>query len=129
MPAFLLALLGLAHVIAGLAAIDQDRFYEISTTGQAMTRHDITGWAVAHLALGTLLWLATIGVLTGRSWIRPVGMALAVLSAAASFFFLAYHPFWALLTTALDVAVIVALAAGRSARRKQRPRRPVAARR
>lgn len=130
MSAFLLALLGLMHVVGGLAVFDQRHFYEIPETGQGtMTHHDITGWAVAHLALGAVLLLVAVGAAIGQRWVLPVGVTLAVLSAVAGFFFLAYQPFWALLTIALDVAVIAVLLAGRSTRRRQRPRRPVAAHR
>jgi len=129
MGAYLLALLGLTHVIGGLAVFDQRHFYEIPETGQGMARHDITGWAVVHLALGAVLLLVAVGAAIGRRWVLPVGVTLAVLSAAAGFFFLAYQPFWALMIMALDVAVIAVSLADRSARRRQRPPRPVAAHR
>jgi uncharacterized membrane protein (DUF106 family) len=56
------------------------------------------------------MFAAGWGVFTGRVWARAVGIAVALLSAVAQFFYIPYYPVWAVLIIALDVAVIWALA-------------------
>ena len=48
-------------------------------------------------------------ILTGQTWARVIGIAVAALSALSNFLFIPYYPLWALVLIALDVAVIWAL--------------------
>ena len=47
--------------------------------------------------------------LTGQTWARVIGIAVAALSALSNFLFIPYYSLWALVLIALDVAVIWAL--------------------
>jgi hypothetical protein len=103
----IMLLVGVFHAIAGLVAILDDQFFVVS---QNYTfEFDITSWGWIHLIAGVIVVLAGIYVFSGATWARVVGIALAVLSAVANFFFIPYYPFWSLLMIALAVFVIWSL--------------------
>jgi len=97
------------QAIAGLVALFEDEFYV--PTRNYVLQFDATRWGWIHLLIGLMVLFAGFAVLSGRTWGRVVGITLAVLSALASFAFIPYYPFWALVIIALDVFVIWALAA------------------
>lgn len=103
-----MVMIGVFSAIAGISAIVRDDIYVFR--GDYVFRWDVSGWGWIHLALGVLIFLAGLGVFSGRTWARAVGIALAVLSAIANFLFLPYYPIWTLLIILLDVLVIWALA-------------------
>ena len=107
--AVMMILVGVFQGLAGLVALVNDNFY--LATREYLFQFDITTWGWIHLILGIVVALAGVGLLTGRSWARVVGITLAVLSAIANFTFIPHYPFWALLVIALDVFVIWALVA------------------
>jgi hypothetical protein len=99
---------GLFQAFQGVAAIVED---EIFTTAPGYVYAiDVTVWGWAHLALGALVALAGVGVLSGRGWAYGIGIGLAVLSAVSQFFFLPFYPWWAIVIIALDVFVLWSLA-------------------
>ena len=63
-----------------------------------------------HLILGVVVAGAGVGLLSGRTWARAVAIGLAALSAVAMFAFAPYDTLWALITLALDILVIWAIA-------------------
>lgn len=98
---------GVFQALAGLAALFQNQIYVI---GQAyIYSFDVTTWGWIHLILGILVAVAGGAVLTGQTWGRVVGIALAVVSMISNFLFIPYYPLWSLLIIALDVFVIWAL--------------------
>ena len=104
----MMMLIGTFHAFAGLAAILDDQYFVV---GQNYAFElDVTAWGWIHLILGLVVAAAGWGVFTGAAWARVVGITLAMLSAIANFFFIAYEPVWAILIIALDVFVIAALA-------------------
>jgi hypothetical protein len=104
-----LILIGIYHVLAGIAAIAEDEFFVIGR--EYVYDVDVTTWGWIHLVGGIIVVLAGIGVYSGATWARVVGIAVAGLSAIGSFFFIPYYPVWAVLIIALDIAVILALTA------------------
>jgi hypothetical protein len=105
----IMILIGIYHAIAGLAAIFEDEFFVV---GRNYTFDlDVTAWGWIHLILGIVVVLAGIGIYSGATWARTVGIVLAGLSAIANFFWIPYYPVWAVLIIALDIAVILALTA------------------
>ena len=107
--AVMMILIGIFQGVAGLVALVNDNFY--LATREYLFQFDVTTWGWIHLILGIVVALAGVGLLTGRSWARVVGITLAVLSAIANFTFIPHYPFWALLVIVLDVFVIWALVA------------------
>ena len=97
------------QAITGLVAIFENEFYV--PTRNYILQFDVTTWGWIHLLLGLVVLFAGIGVLSGQTWARAVGITLASLSALANFAFIPYYPVWSLVIIALDVFVIWALAA------------------
>lgn len=106
--AIMMILTGVFQALAGLVAIFENEFYVV--TANYLFRFDATTWGWIHLLLGVVILAAGLGVLSGQTWARVVGITLAILSAMANFLFIPYYPFWSLLIIALDVLVIWALA-------------------
>jgi hypothetical protein len=107
---------GLFQVLAGIVALVDDKFYV--RTRNYTYEFDTTTWGWIHLLVGALVVLVGIGVLSGATWARVVGIALVVLSMIENFLFLPHYPFWSLLIIALDVAVIWALSQSMSPGRR-----------
>jgi hypothetical protein len=104
----LMLMIGIFHVFAGLAAIFNPEFFV--RRPNYTYDIDITEWGWIHLIIGIVIAAAGFGIFAGATWARVVGIALALLSAVASFFFIPTYPIWAVLLIALDVVVIWALA-------------------
>ena len=103
----MMIMIGVYQTIIGVAALLDDQFYVV--TPAYAYRVDVTTWGWLHLFLGIFVAVAGWAVIAGSTWGRVVGVAMAVLSAIANFFFIPYYPFWSLLIIALDVFVIWAL--------------------
>jgi len=104
----LMLLAGMLQVLVGLVAIFENEIYV--QTRNYLFKFDVTTWGWIHLVVGTVVGLAGLGLLRGRTWARVAGIILAVLSAIANFLFIPYYPVWSLLIIAVDVFVIWALA-------------------
>ena len=105
----MLLLIGLYHIIAGLAALVNNEFYV--ATANYVFQFNVTSWGIIHLIAGVIVFFAGIGVFSGALWARTVGVIVALLSGIANFMFLPYYPIWSVLIIAVDVAVIWALTA------------------
>jgi hypothetical protein len=105
----LMAMSGSFQLLTGLVALFQDEFYV--TTPNYVVQFDATTWGWIQLLVGLLVLCAGFAVLSGQTWGRVVGIILAAGSALANFAFIPYYPFWAITIIALDVFVILALAA------------------
>ena len=103
----IMVLIGIFQAFAGLAAIFEDEFFVVAPN--YIYDFDVTTWGWIHLILGAIVGLAGISIFSGATWARSVGVLLAILSAAANFFFIPYYPVWSVLIIALCVAVIWAL--------------------
>ncbi|HEY2762703.1 MAG TPA: hypothetical protein VGJ13_01590 [Pseudonocardiaceae bacterium] len=99
---------GTFQAIAGLVAIFNSSYFLVPSTG-LVVNVGYTGWGWVHLVVGILVILAGFGVMTGQTWARVVGVALAGISAILNIAFLAAYPLWSLIVIALDVLVIYAL--------------------
>jgi hypothetical protein len=99
---------GIFEAFSGLAALLNDEFFVRAPNYTYDI--DITEWGWIHLIVGVLVAAAGFAVFSGATWARAVGIALALLSAIANFFYIPIYPVWAILIIALDVVVIWALA-------------------
>ncbi|MBB5873269.1 hypothetical protein F4553_006703 [Allocatelliglobosispora scoriae] len=104
-------MLGVFQVVQGLAGIIKSEFF-ITTRNYAFTI-DTSVWGWIHFILGLLMVAIGWFLFSGATWARGAGVAVAVASAIANFFWLPYYPWWALLIIALDVYVIWALTTAR----------------
>ena len=107
--ALMMMITGTFHLIAGLAAVLQDQLYVLQ--GGYVLKLNITTWGWIHLGAGVLVLAAGIGLLSGATWARVVGVIVAVLSAVVNFAFLPWYPIWSALIIGLDIFVIWALTA------------------
>jgi hypothetical protein len=105
--AVMLLLLGTFHVMGGLAALFDDDFYEPRPNfGLEM---DVTTWGWVHLIGGTVMLIASVGLLWGAFWARMVCIFFAIVSAIFNFYSIPYYPLWSILMIVLSVGVIWAL--------------------
>ena len=102
-----LTLAGIFQFLAGLAAILNDQFFVVSKNYTFDL--DVTAWGWIHLLIGIAVFLVGLGLFAGAEWAAVGGIAIAMLSAIANFFFIPYYPVWSLVIIGLDVWVIWAL--------------------
>lgn len=105
--AVMMLIIGVFQAIAGLVAIVNDTFFVVGE--KWVFQFDVTTWGWIHLILGIVVLVAGFGLFSGAVWARTVGVALAVVVAAASFAWMPWYPFWAIVLIALSVTVIWAL--------------------
>jgi hypothetical protein len=103
-------LIGTFHVIQGLVALFDDGYYVVGSNGLVVSV-DYTQWGWVHLIAGIVVFAAGLGLFTGRTWARALGIILATLSAILNFAFIAAYPLWSMTVIALDIFVIYALTA------------------
>ncbi|SDJ92628.1 hypothetical protein SAMN04487820_1033 [Actinopolyspora mzabensis] len=104
---WMLALVGVFNVIAGLTALLQPGYY-VAANGELLV-FGFGAWGWIWLAFGVLQVAAGAGCLAGQMWARMTGIALAGLAAIAHLAFLAAFPFWELVSIGLCVLVIYSL--------------------
>jgi hypothetical protein len=104
----IMIMIGIFQFFEGLAAVANDSFFVV---GNNYTYNlDTTAWGWIHMIIGVIVFAAGLGIFSGATWARAVGIAVAVISAIANFFYIPYYPVWAVLLIALCVIVIWALA-------------------
>lgn len=104
----LLTMVGIFQVLAGIAAIAEDKVYVAGI--EYVYQFDITTWGWIHLILGVIAFVVGICMLLGQTWARIAGIVIAVIGSIAAFAFMPYYPFWALAVLALYIFVIWSLA-------------------
>lgn len=102
--AILLMLVGALQALQGLAAVLDDDVF--SARAGYTYDLDVTAWGWGHLIIGAILVVSGLFLFTGSAIAGGVAMALAGMSAIATFAFVPNYPFWALLIIALDIVVI-----------------------
>jgi hypothetical protein len=104
----MMIMLGTFQAVEGLVAVFDDGFYRV-TSGGLVVNVDYTVWGWVHLFLGAIIVISGIGVLTGNTAARVVGVLLAGLSALLNLAFVEAYPIWSVIVITLDVLVIYAL--------------------
>jgi hypothetical protein len=108
----MLVVAGIWHGLIGLAGLAHDTVL-VRQEGYVYAV-DLTAWAWVHLVLGVVVAAVGIAVRRGQPWAWIVGMLLVGLSLVVNFIFIPYHPAWSMIIIALDVAIVYALAMGRT---------------
>jgi hypothetical protein len=109
--AFIMMLVGVFDIIAGLVAIFDDD-YLIVQQGRDDNLYiikDVTAWGWVVLIIGVIILLAGLAVLRGAVWARTIGVIMAFLQACAHLATIDSHPWWSLIVIVLDVLVIYGL--------------------
>jgi hypothetical protein len=105
----MMILLGAFQVIEGLVALLARGFYAVGPEGLVVSV-DYNAWGWLHLVIGLVLIATGLGVMTGQTWARVVGIVFAGLSALVNLAFMAAYPFWSVIVIFVDIVVIYALA-------------------
>jgi hypothetical protein len=106
--ASMMVLLGIWQIFLGIAAIIEDEFFVIAPNYTYEIDTTAFGWI--HLSIGVIVTITGFFLFTGAFWARVLGIALAVLSAVANFFFVPYYSLWSIIIIAANVFVIWSLA-------------------
>ncbi|MEU7281982.1 hypothetical protein AB0A69_24880 [Streptomyces sp. NPDC045431] len=103
----LLLVEGVLGMLQGIAGIAEDDVY--GRVGEYVFEFSVSAWGWIHLVLGILVALIGAGILSGATWAKASGVALASLAVIANFVWLPYQPVWAVVSIAIGVFVIWAL--------------------
>ncbi|MEU6056908.1 hypothetical protein [Streptomyces sp. NPDC047097] len=105
----LMMVLGIIDMLQGIVGIARNDVY--AEIGDYVFEFDARTWGWIHLVIGLIVALIGAGILSGASWARAGGVALAALALIANFLWLPYQPVWAVISIAIAVFVIWALCA------------------
>ncbi|MFJ1455422.1 hypothetical protein [Nocardia wallacei] len=109
--ATLLITVGLLSLFQGISAVVDDDLFVVGV--DYVYKFDVTTWGWIHIALGIVLVICAVGLMTGTAWGRGAAIGIAALSILANFLWLPYYPWWSVLVIALDIVVIWAVATWR----------------
>ncbi|WP_327430188.1 DUF7144 family membrane protein [Streptomyces sp. NBC_01236] len=99
---------GVVGVLNGISNIATDDVYQ--RIGTYVYEFDLTTWGWIHLIIGVLVAVTGWGILKGFDVARGFGIGLAALYLIENFMFLPYAPVWSVVSIALAVFVMWALA-------------------
>ena len=102
--------LGGFHMFEGLVALFRHTEIAFPTSGLTI-QVSFTQWGWLHLIAGALVFVAGLGLFTGRMWARVLGVILVSISAVVNFAWAAIYPFWSITLLAIDFFVLYALIA------------------
>jgi hypothetical protein len=91
-------------VLQGIEAVVTDKPLIIGPN--YVYRFNSIGWGWIHIAVGIVLGIVAVGLITGAVWARLTAIVLACISIVAMFLWLPYYPMWSIIVIALDVIVI-----------------------
>jgi hypothetical protein len=108
--ACMMVMLGLFHAIAGLVALFKETYFVAGSSDLVVSvSYDSWGWA--HLIGGLVVLAVGVGLFTGATWARGLGVVVAMLSALVNLAFLAAYPLWSTMMITFAVIVIYAITA------------------
>ena len=103
----MLFLVGFFHIVAGAAALINDKVYVV--TDKALWILDITQWGWVHLIGGILALLAAGSLMQGKGFGRTVAVLFALASATVNMAFIPIYPIWSIMMIVIAVLVIYAV--------------------
>ena len=106
----MMMLLGVFHMFEGLIALFRHAYIAFPTSGLTI-QVSYSQWGWLQLIAGALVFLAGLGLFTGRMWARTLAVVLVAISALINFAWANIYPFWSLTLLALDFFVIYAIIA------------------
>src|SRR5664279_1755454 len=106
----MMMLLGVFHMFEGLIALFRHSYIAFPTSGLTI-QVSYTQWGWLQLLAGGLVFLAGLGLFTGRMWARTVAVILVSVSALINFAWATSFPIWSITLLAVDFFVIYALIA------------------
>jgi len=103
-------IVGVLNAFDGLVAITQARYFERNITDGLPITNNVKNWGWGALIIGILLILVSLGIFSGATWARVIGIVLVGINLLFQFAYLTHEPFWSLTMIAIDIIVIFALA-------------------
>jgi hypothetical protein len=103
----MMLIIGSLDMLWGLAAIFNDEIVVVGGHGALI--FDITAWGWIQLLLGVLIAVTGLGLLTGNTAARWVGVFLIGLNAVLQVVWFPAAPLWAFLIIILDIVLIYQL--------------------
>lgn len=100
----ILYLLGFFHIIAGFAALINDKVLIVGE--QYYWILDKTQWGWVHIVGGLLAIWAASSLLKGGVYGRTIAVVVAIASAAANMAFIPIYPIWSIMMVVVAVLVI-----------------------
>ena len=104
---FMMILVGSLNLIYGLVALFNDEWVVWGNRGSVLL--DITAWGWIHAALGAIVILAGIGIMTGNLAARIVAVIVVGVSLIVNFAAIPVYPVWSLVAIAIELLVLWAL--------------------
>ena len=106
----MMMLIGVFHMFDGVIALFNDSVLVVPAGGLVVAV-SFTQWGWTQLIAGVVIFAAGLGVFSGATWARVLGVILVSISAILNFAFLTAFPVWSMTVIALDVLTIYALTA------------------
>jgi hypothetical protein len=103
----MLGLGGLLGLIHGITAVSKSSFF---APDAHYVFSNLNTWGWFMIIVGGAAILSAFGVLSGQTWARWIGIAIAALQAIVHLTSVQAYPFWALCVFAIDLLVIYGLA-------------------
>jgi hypothetical protein len=105
-------------VLQGISAIVDDELVVVTTNYTYAFNTSTWGWI--HVVVGILLAAVAFGLFWGATWAQVAAIIMASLSIVSMFMWLPHTPVWSIVTIALDVLIIWAVATWESPRVRNR---------
>lgn len=105
-------------VLQGISALVDDKL--VVVTPEYVYEFNTTAWGFIHVILGALLLAVAFGLFWSATWARVAAIIIASLSIVSMFMWLPQAPVWSIVTIALDIIVIWAVATWESPRARGR---------
>jgi len=105
-------------VLQGISALLYDKLVVVTTDYAYEFNTSTWGWI--HIVVGILLAAVAFGLFWGATWARVAAIIIASLSIVSMFMWLPHTPIWSIVTIALDVFIIWAVATWESPRVRNR---------
>lgn len=106
----LMMILGVFHMFEGLIALFRHSYIAFPTSGLSI-QVSYSQWGWLQLLAGVVVFLAGLGLFTGRMWARTLGVIVVSISALVNFAWANIYPFWSLTLLAIDFLVLYAIIA------------------
>lgn len=101
-------------VLQGISALVDDKL--VVVTPDYVYEFNTTVWGAIHVALGLLFTAVAFGLFWSATWARAAAIIMAAVSIVSMFMWLPHAPVWSIVTIALDIVVIWAVATWESPR-------------
>lgn len=92
----------------GLAAVLNDEVITVGG-GTGVTVLDFTAWGWAHMVVGVLMALTSVGLFMTKGWARVGAIIFCMANVLIQFGTISAFPLWSLLVVALDIVIIYQL--------------------